>query len=273
MSAISPSDATVWTIPRLQALKGREKIPVLTAYDYATARLLDEAGIPVLLVGDSLAMTVLGYPDTLPVTLTEMLHHTRAVTRGTRRALVVGDMPFLSYQVSVEDAVDNAGRFLKEAEADAVKIEGGAIRVPAIRALTGNGIPVMGHLGLLPQSVKAMGGYKVQGREDASADALLEDACSLVEAGIFSLVLEGIPAELAGRITETVPVPTIGIGAGAQCDGQVLVVHDLLGLQNDFQPKFVKRYAELGTAIRQAAESYADDVRQGHFPGPEHEYH
>lgn len=261
-----------WTIRSVREAKGRQRLAVLTAYDYATARLLDEAGIPILLVGDSLAMTVLGYPDTLPVTIDEMLHHTRAVARGAGRALVVGDMPFLSYQVSEAQAVDNAGRFLKEGGAHAVKIEGGAFRAPVVRALVANGIPVMGHVGLLPQSVRGLGGYAVQGRGEAQAEQILADAQALEEAGVFSIVLEGIPVPLAGRVTAAVGVPTIGIGAGPQCDGQVLVIHDLLGMFGDFKPKFVKRYAELGEQMRRAVTAYREDVEANRFPDAGHSY-
>jgi 3-methyl-2-oxobutanoate hydroxymethyltransferase len=239
----------------------------------AFARLLDEAGIPLILVGDSLGMAVLGYDTTLPVTMAQMVHHTAAVSRGVKRALIVADLPFLSFQAGVDRAVANGGRLLKRGGADAVKLEGGAIRVPVVRALVENGIPVMGHLGLTPQSVRAMGGYKVQGREASAAERLRVDARALEEAGVFAIVLEGIPAELAALITGDVGVPTIGIGAGPDCDGQVLVIHDLLGLSGEFQPKFVKRYAELGTEIVRAATAYKADVEDGRFPGPEHAYH
>ena len=261
-----------WTPDRLRALKGKRRFACLTAYDFATARLVDEAELPVVLVGDSLGMTVLGYETTLPVTMEQMLHHTAAVVRGVRKAMVVGDMPFLSYQASPGEAVANAGRFLKEAGADAVKIEGGRLRTETVRALVGNGIPVMGHLGLTPQSVRAMGGYKVQGRTAAAARALKSDAKALEAAGVFAIVLEGIPAPLARAITAAVGVPTIGIGAGPGCDGQVLVVNDLLGLSGDFTPRFVKRYAELGATMARAFAAYRDDVESGRFPGKEHCY-
>jgi 3-methyl-2-oxobutanoate hydroxymethyltransferase len=260
-----------WTADRIRALKGHGRFACLTAYDFAFARILDEAGIPLLLVGDSLGMTVLGYETTLPVTMAQMLHHTSAVARGTRRALVVGDMPFLSYQATVEHAVANAGRFLQRG-ADAVKIEGGAFRAPVVRALLANGIPVMGHIGLTPQSVRAMGGFKVQGRPPEVAERLRADARALEEAGVFALVLEGMPAALARAITAEVRVPTVGIGAGADCDGQVLVLHDLLGLSGELRPKFVKRYAELGSEVRRAAAAFKEDVEAGRFPGPEHSY-
>lgn len=261
-----------WTVARIRAQKGKGRIACLTAYDFAFARLLDEAGIPLLLVGDSVGMTVLGYETTLPVTVADMVHHTAAVTRGVRRALVVADMPFLSYQASTERAVSNAGRLLKRGGADAVKLEGGAMRAEVVRTLVSNGIPVMGHIGLLPQNVRAMGGYKVQGRDAAAADRIRADACALAEAGAFAIVLEGMPAPLAAAITGEVPVPTIGIGAGAACDGQILVLHDLLGLSGALRPRFVKRYADLGASVREAAGAYRADVENGAFPGPEHTY-
>lgn len=262
-----------WTAPRIKALKGKGgKVVSLTAYDFSTARLMDETGIHLILVGDSLGMTVLGYENTLPVTMEEMLHHTRAVARGTKYALVVADMPFLSYQVSVEQALLNAGRFIKEGGADAVKIEGGAHRVAAIRALVVNGIPVLGHIGLLPQSIHAVGGYRIQGKTAEDADRLIADAKAIEEAGVFAMVLESIPAALAPKITAAVTVPTIGIGAGPGCDGQVLVVHDILGMYSGLKPKFVKRYAELGDAMKKAFEAYKREVEEGRFPGPENCY-
>jgi 3-methyl-2-oxobutanoate hydroxymethyltransferase len=261
-----------WTSTKLRALKGRQKIVSLTAFDYSTARLLDEAGVQLILVGDSLGMTALGYETTLPVTMADMLHHTAAVARGVQNALVVADMPFLSYQVSVSQAVENAGRFIKEAGAGAVKVEGGVIRVETIRTLVANGIPVLGHIGLTPQSVHAFGGFKVQGRTEDAAERLLADAQAIEEAGVFAIVLEGMPAELAKKITESVTVPTIGIGAGVACDGQVLVVNDLLGMFTDFTPKFVKRYANLGEQMKTAFRQYKEDVEQSRFPGPEHSY-
>lgn len=261
-------------IPDLSIMKRRgEKIAMITAYDHPTARFLDEAGFDILLVGDSLGMVVLGYDSTLPVTMDEMLHHTRAVTRGTRHALVVGDMPFLSYQVSVEEAVRNAGRFVKEAGAQAVKVEGGGSRAAAIRAIREAEIPVMGHVGLTPQAVHRMGGFKVQGKDLSAAREVLEDALAVEEAGAFSIVLEGIPAELAARITERLRIPTLGIGAGANCDGQVLVVHDLLGLSGAEVPRFVRRYASLGPSIREACVRFIGDVRSGAFPAAEESYH
>ena len=259
------------TTRRLMACKGRQKIAMVTAHDHPTARLADEAGIPVLLVGDSLAMTVLGYPTTLPVTMDEMIHHTKAVVRGARQALVVADMPFMSYQVSTEAALTNAGRFLKEAGADAVKLEGGAERAAVIQAMVSNGIPVMGHIGLLPQSVKELGGYKVQGRNGKEAEEIVLDALALQNAGVFALVIEAVPAGLAARITAELSIPVIGIGAGPQCDGQVLVANDLLGVQETV-PKFVKTYANLGHTMRQAFSAYRQEVESGKFPGREHGY-
>jgi 3-methyl-2-oxobutanoate hydroxymethyltransferase len=261
-----------WTAPRIRALKGNGKIASLTAYDFSTARLVDETGIHLVLVGDSLGMTMLGYENTLPVTMEEMIHHTAAVARGVKYGLVVADMPFLSYQVSVEQALLNAGRFIKEACADAVKVEGGAFRTPTIRALVENGIPVLGHIGLTPQSINAMGGFKVQGKKTEDAQRILDDAKAIEDAGVFAMVVEGVPAALAGEITAAVSVPTIGIGAGANCDGQILVVHDILGLYGEFKPKFVKRYANLGPEIRKAFAQYKREVEDGSFPGPEQSY-
>lgn len=257
---------------RIANRKGQGRIAALTAYDYTTARWVDAAGIPVILVGDSLGMTMLGYESTIPVTVEEMVHHTKAVVRGVNSALVVADMPFLSYQVTLDQAVANAGRLIKEAGADAVKIEGGAFRAETVRHLIANGIPVMGHIGLTPQSVRAFGGYKVQGRTDAASASLKTDAIALAEAGVFSLVLEAMPAEVAGEITESIAVPTIGIGAGPKCDGQVLVVHDMLGLSGEFDPKFIKRYAELGETMLDAFSTYKADVERGAFPAAEHSY-
>jgi 3-methyl-2-oxobutanoate hydroxymethyltransferase len=261
-----------WTAPRIQALKSKGKIVSLTAYDFSTARLVDEAGIHLVLVGDSLGMTMLGYENTLPVTMEAMIHHTAAVSRGVKHALVVADMPFLSYQVSAEQALLNAGRFIKEAGADAVKIEGGAFRTSTIRALVQNGIPVMGHIGMTPQSIRSMGGYKVQGNTSEAARQILDDAKAIEVAGVFAMVLEAIPANLAGNITAAVSVPTIGIGAGPNCDGQVLVIHDILGLYGEFKPKFVKRYADLGAEMKNAFAQYKKEVEDGSFPGPEHSY-
>jgi 3-methyl-2-oxobutanoate hydroxymethyltransferase len=260
------------TVRDLRTLKERgERFVMLTAYDYPTARILDEAGVPVLLVGDSVANNVLGYESTLPVTMEEMLHHTRAVARGTKNALIVGDMPFLSYQTSVEEGIRNAGRFLKEGGAHAVKLEGPMLELAA--ALTDRGIPVMGHLGLTPQSVHTMGGYRVQGRSEEDARRLLDQAQALEKAGIFSVVLEGIPTTLAAQITQSLSVPTIGIGAGPNCDAQVLVINDLLGMGFGPYPKFVKPYTDLRGEITRAVQSFRDDVAAGVFPDDAHSYH
>ena len=249
-----------------------QRFAVLTAYDYLSAKILDEAGIPILLVGDSLGMVMLGYPTTLPVTLDEMLHHTKAVARGARQALLVGDMPFMSYHASVEQAITSAGRFIQEGGMHAVKLEGGGRIVEITRQLTSMGIPVMGHLGLTPQFVHQMGGFKVQGKSDKQAARILSDANELEQAGAFSIVLEGVPADLATRVTNTLRIPTIGIGAGSGTDGQVLVFHDMLGLTTGKAPKFVKRYANLADDITRAAKQYAHEVGDGTFPGPEHSY-
>lgn len=261
------------TVNDLRAFKreGR-RFAMLTCYDYTTAQILDEAGIPVILVGDSLGMTMLGYPDTLPVTMEEMLHHVRAVRRGVRNALVVGDMPFMTYHTSLEDGIRNAGRFLKEGGANAVKLEGGGRVVELTSRLTSMGIPVMGHLGLTPQFVNQFGGFKVQGKSDEAAERIRADARALQDAGAFSLVLEGIPAGLGTLVTKDLDIPTIGIGAGAGCDGQVLVIQDMLGLSGASVPRFVKRFADLRTVIAGAVREYADEVGAGTFPGPEHSY-
>jgi len=245
---------------------------MLTAYDFLSARILDEAGIPILLVGDSLGMVMLGYPTTLPVTLDDMLHHAKAVSRGARQALLVGDMPFMSYHESAEQAIASAGRFVQEAGMHAVKLEGGGRVVEITRRLTEVGIPVMGHLGLTPQFVHQMGGFKVQGKTEAEAARILADARELEQAGAFSVVLEGVPSKLGAEVTHSLRIPTIGIGAGPTTDGQVLVFHDMLGLTTGKAPKFVKRYANLADEITRAATEYAEDVRTGKFPGPEHEY-
>ncbi len=247
-----------------------EAITMLTAYDYPTALAMDQAGIDSILVGDSLGMVVLGYENTLPVTMDEMLHHCRAVSRGAKSALLVGDMPFMSYQVSVEEAVRNAGRFLQQGGMDAVKLEGGRERIEAVRAIVGAGIPVMGHLGLTPQSIHQLGGYRTQGKTAAAAQRLLEDALLLEEAGCFSLVLESVPARLAKLLSQRLNIPTIGIGAGAACDGQVLVTHDLLGLFDRFTPKFVKQYAHFHAAMQSAFRDFMEDVQTHAFPAPEH---
>lgn len=258
------------TVPDVVAAKGKRKLSMLTAYDYPTALWADQSGVDMLLVGDSLAMVVLGHEDTLSVGMTEMLHHTRAVTRGAKRALVVGDMPFMSYQASIEQALLNAGLFLKEAKAQAVKLEGGRRVVAQVKAMVEAGIPVQGHLGLTPQSAAVFGGFKVQGKTAEAAKVLIEDAQALTEAGCFSIVLEAIPSPIATMITESIPIPTIGIGAGPNCDGQVLVVHDVLGLFDRFTPRFVKQYAKLGEAMKAAITQYREDVEKGIFPGPEH---
>ncbi|MFR1385564.1 MAG: 3-methyl-2-oxobutanoate hydroxymethyltransferase [Anaerotignum sp.] len=256
---------------REQKAKG-EKISMLTAYDYSTAKLMDEASINGILVGDSLGMVVLGYEDTLPVTMEDMIHHTAAVCRGAKNTLVVGDMPFMSYQVSVEEAVYNAGRLMKEGRCQAVKLEGGASVCPQIRAITNASIPVMAHIGLTPQSINAFGGFKVQGKSEEAAKKLLEDAKAVEEAGAFAVVLECVPAKLAELISKSISIPTIGIGAGAGCDGQILVYQDMLGLFSDFTPKFVKKYANVGEMMTQAFRDYIADVQEGSFPAPEHTF-
>lgn len=255
-----------WTAPKIKALKGTQKITAVTAYDTLSGGYADEAGIPLILVGDSLANTVLGYETTLPVTMDEMVHHTSAVVRGVQNALVVADMPFMSYQGMIGTSVENAGRFLKEAGADAVKIEGGSIRAELIETLVANGIPVLGHIGLTPQSVKEFGGFKKQGKTDEAARKLMDDAMVLEQAGAFALVLECVPDELAQKISEALKIPTIGIGAGPHCDGQVLVFTDLLGLGRGHVPGFVKKYADLKPQIQQALAAYKADVEGGNFP-------
>jgi len=260
------------TVPSLKEMKDRsEKIAMLTAYDYGWARLLDSAGVDVLLVGDSLGMVVLGYENTLPVTMEDMIRHTAAVARGTERALVVADMPFMSYQVSTAQAVENAGRLVKEGNAECVKLEGGQESCQAITSIITAGIPVMGHIGLTPQSVHKLGGYRVQGRGESGA-RLRQDAIALQEAGVFALVLESVPASLAAQITQELTIPTIGIGAGNGCDGQVLVTHDMTGMFDRFTPKFVKQYSDTGGSIRKAAAAYVEEVKQGDFPGEEHSF-
>jgi len=261
------------TVPEIGKMKQRgEKITCLTAYDYSFARILDEAGIDMLLVGDSVGCVVQGQHNTLAVTMEEMIYHTRAVARGRQRALLIGDMPFLSFQVSREQALQNAGRFLKEAGAEAVKLEGGVSMQETIAAIVRAGIPVMGHIGLTPQSLHRFGGYKIQGREEKQRGDLLRDALAVEEAGAFALVLEGMPMELAKEITERLTIPTIGIGAGAHCDGQVLVIHDMLGLFHDFTPKFVKAYADLNAAVTTAVKTFIEEVREQKFPGMEHSF-
>jgi 3-methyl-2-oxobutanoate hydroxymethyltransferase len=252
--------------------KNGEKITMLTAYDYPTALIVDEAGMDIILVGDSLGMVILGYDSTLFVTMEDMIHHTRAVSRAAKHAMVVGDMPFMSYQVSLEDAMYNAGRFLQEAGAQGVKLEGGREVAELTRKITSAGIPVMAHLGLTPQSVHQIGGYKVQGKEDAAAKRIMEDARIIEDAGAFSIVLECVPAGLAAAITQSVSIPTIGIGAGVNCDGQVLVIHDMLGMFERFTPKFVKTYCNLNEQMTTAVKQYIDEVRGGGFPEKKHSF-
>jgi 3-methyl-2-oxobutanoate hydroxymethyltransferase len=260
------------SIPQLQAAKGRERIAMMTAYDAPAAALLDEAGVDVLLVGDSLEMVVYGEPNTLTATMDTMIRHARAVSRATRRALVVGDMPFLSYQTDPAQAVTNAGRFLAEGGCAAVKVEGGRRVLRSVEAILAADIPVMGHVGLTPQSYHKLGGFKVQGRETHSAREILDDAAALAAAGCFAIVLECVPDTLAAEITRAVPVPTIGIGAGPACDGQVLVFHDAMGLTRDLRPRFVRRYADLSSAISEAARSFVGDVKSGAFPTAEESF-
>ena len=267
MSAVTSSKQI--TVPEFRSAKSRgAKLAVVTAYDYTSARLCDEAGVDCILVGDSVGMVVQGHPTSLPVTLDEMIYHTKCVMRGARRALVVVDLPFMTYQVSPRQAVRSAGRLMKEAGAHAVKLEGGVRMRPAIRACVDAGIPVMGHIGLTPQSVHQMGGFKVQRDEEQ----LLADTAAVEEAGGFAVVVESVPADLGAKLTAAVTIPTIGIGAGANCDGQVLVFHDMLGLYPDFKPKFAKRYADLGAAVKTAVESYCREVRDGSFPAAEHTF-
>lgn len=267
----APSDRKKVTTLRLKQMKSDgQPITMLTAYDYPTAQAIDRAEIDVILVGDSLGMVVLGYPNTLAVTMDEMIHHCKAVARGARLALLVGDMPFLSYQVSTEEAVRNAGRFLQEGGMDAVKLEGGRERRPAVEAIVGAGIPVMGHLGLTPQSVHQLGGFRPQARDEAAALRLVEDAEILQEAGCFAVVFESIPGRLADLVSRRIDIPTIGIGAGVGCDGQVLVTHDLLGLFDRFTPRFVKRYADVHATMSQAFLGYRQDVVARRFPEAEH---
>ncbi|SDB38370.1 3-methyl-2-oxobutanoate hydroxymethyltransferase [Streptococcus henryi] len=249
-----------------------KKLTMLTAYDYSTAKLIDSTGVNSILVGDSLGNVILGYEDTISVTIEDMIHHGKAVCRGAKNALVIVDMPFMSYQISVEQALENAGRLMKETHCQAVKLEGGKNICPQIKAMVAAGIPVCAHLGLTPQHINALGGFKVQGKTEMAAKQLLEDAKAVQDAGAFALVLEAIPAKLAKLITQTLDIPTIGIGAGNQTDGQVLVYADLLGLFSDFTPKFVKRYANIATLIDQAVKNFIDDVDKQTFPGPENQY-
>lgn len=261
---------TVLDIQRMK--QEQKKIVMLTAYDYPFARILDECGVDVLLVGDSLGNVVMGLDNTLPVTVGEMEHHARAVRRGSKQALVVVDLPFLSYQVSIEEAKRNAGMLIKNTGAEAVKLEGGENMEEVIRALTLIDIPVMAHIGLTPQSIHRMGGYRVQGKQEAQRQKLLADAAAVERAGAFAVVMECVPASLAKEITQSLTIPTIGIGAGPYCDGQVLVIHDLLGLSGKFRPKFIKQYAQLEDAIKQAVSAFITDVRSGIFPGDEHSF-
>lgn len=260
-----------WTTAKIRAAKGQGKLACLTAYDALTARLVDAAGIPLILVGDSLATTTLGYDTTLPATMETMLHHTAAVTRATRQALVVADMPFLSYQLSTEQALRNAGRFLQETNVGAVKIEGGTLRAETIAALVANGIPVMAHIGVLPQSVRELG-YRSRGYAEEDAARLKADAVAVAEAGAFAVVLECVSAPVAAAITHALPIPTIGIGAGAACDGQILVLADMLGLTPDPAPRFVRRFARLDVAIAEAISNYRGAVADGTYPAVEHTY-
>ena len=261
------------TAPSIRAMKGSARIGMLTAYDYPSAKIADAAGADIVLVGDSLGMVVLGYPDTLSVTVDDMLHHVRAVARGSQRALIVGDMPYLSYHVSVSESVRNAGRFIQSG-AHAVKVEGGkASRIKTIAAILDAEIPVMGHIGLTPQSVNALGGFKLQGKNADDARRLIDEALALEHVGCFSLVLECVPAELAAFISERLTIPTIGIGAGARCDGQVLVYHDVLGLYDGHKAKFVRRYAEIGAEMQHALEQFLSDVRDGAFPNDAESFH
>lgn len=261
---------TVSTIK--QQKKDNDKITMLTAYDYSTAKLMDESGINMLLVGDSLGMVMLGYEDTLSVTMEDMIHHTKAVARGAKNAMVVADMPFMSYQTSVYDAVVNAGRLMKESRCNAVKLEGGASVCPHIKAITEASIPVVAHLGLTPQSINAFGGFKVQGKSEEAAKKILDEAKAVEEAGAFALVLECVPAKLAELISNSISIPTIGIGAGAGCDGQVLVYQDMLALFSDFKPKFVKHFADAGTVMRDGFAKYIEEVKSCTFPAEEHTF-
>ena len=255
-----------------QAKENGEKLTMLTAYDYSTAKLIDEAGVNSILVGDSLGNVILGYEDTISVTMEDMIHHGAAVARGAKNALVVIDMPFMSYQTSVYDALVNAGRLMKEGRGDAVKLEGGVEVCPQIKAIVDAGIPVCAHIGLTPQSINAFGGFKVQGKSEAAAKKLLEDAKAVEEAGAFAVVIEGVPAKIAALITEQLHIPTIGIGAGKDCDGQVLVYQDMLGMFSDFTPKFVKRYANIGEVMKEAFQNYIKEVQDGVFPAEENTY-
>jgi len=259
------------TIKKIQDLKtSGEKITMLTAYDYSTARLVDDAGVPLILVGDSLGMVILGYDSTVPVTMDEMLHHVKAVVRGTKKALVVGDMPFMTYQASAEDAIRNAGRMLQQGGCQAVKLEGGTSMAETTRRIVDCGIPVMGHIGLTPQSIHQLGGHHIQGKTADTAKRLVEDALALEQAGAFAVVLELVPVQLAKLVTGKLKIPTIGIGSGTFCDGQVLVIHDMLGLFPDFVPKHSKQYARLASTMKNAISEYCAEVKSGSFPSAEH---
>ena len=259
------------TINEIKEMKSKqEKIVMLTAYDYSTAKLVDEAGIPLILVGDSLGMVMLGYESTIPVTMDEMIHHTKAVVRGTKQALVIGDMPFMTYHTSISDALRNAARFIQEGGAQAVKLEGGVTVAETVKRIVECGIPVMGHIGLTPQSIHQLGGHKVQGKTPEAAERLLKDARALEQAGAFAVVLELVPAPLSKLITQKLSIPTIGIGAGLECDGQIQVISDLLGLFSDFVPKHAKQYAKLAGTIRAALADYIAEVKAGKFPTTEH---
>ncbi|MFH1003871.1 MAG: 3-methyl-2-oxobutanoate hydroxymethyltransferase [Chloroflexota bacterium] len=259
------------TINQIKEMKARgEKITMLTAYDYSTARIVDEVGIPLILVGDSLGMVVLGYESTIPVTMAEMLHHTRAVVRGSKQAMVIGDMPFMTYHVSVEDALRNAARFIQEAGAQAIKLEGGVTVAEKVKRMVECGMPVMGHIGLTPQSIHQFGGFKLQGKTPEAAKRLLEDALALEQAGAFAIVMETVPRQLASLISQKISIPTIGIGAGAGCDGQVQVINDILGSFADFVPKHAKQYVKLADIIRGAVQQYHQEVREGSFPTDQH---
>ncbi|GAA0105161.1 3-methyl-2-oxobutanoate hydroxymethyltransferase [Paraclostridium sordellii] len=260
------------TITFKDSKKNKQKLTMLTAYDYSTAKLIDSCGINGILVGDSLGMVCLGYEDTLSVTMEDMIHHTKAVAKGAKNSLIVADMPFMSYQTSVYDAVYNAGRLIKEGRAQAIKLEGGVEVFEQIQAVVKASIPVMGHIGLTPQSVNAFGGFKVQGKDEVAAKKLIEDAIAVEKAGAFSVVLEGVPSKLAKIVTEKLSIPTIGIGAGVDCDGQILVYQDMLGMFNDFTPKFVKKYESLGDKMKSAFEKYIDEVENGYFPSQNHSF-
>ncbi|MGN1481658.1 3-methyl-2-oxobutanoate hydroxymethyltransferase [Porcipelethomonas sp.] len=261
---------TVATI--LKQKSSHDRITMLTAYDYSTARLIDESGIDMILVGDSLGMVVLGYEDTLSVTMEDMIHHTAAVARGAKNAFVVSDMPFMSYQTSVYDAVVNAGRLMKEGRANAVKLEGGTEFSEHIKAIVNASIPVVGHIGMTPQSVNKFGGFTVQGRDKETAEKIIKDAKAVEQAGAFAVVMECVPDKLAAYITEILSIPVIGIGAGAECDGQVLVYQDMLGMYSDFTPKFVKKYAEIGNSMKEAFSKYIEEVKSGKFPDKKHTF-